>query len=97
MEDYLAIIWVVVILLFTIFMYIYQWHKNGKTFSFLEKVPWTREYKERKQREKEEYERQLKIAGQKINEISKIIENSINWKYLNHSKIQRLYTDVVNT
>ncbi len=57
MEDYLAIIGVIIIVLFIIFMYIYQWHKNGKTFSFLEKVPWTKEYKERKQREKEELEK----------------------------------------
>ena len=96
MENYIIIIGIVIIILFTVFIYIYQWHKNGKTFSFLEKVPWTKEYKDRIQREKEENERQLKIAEQKVNKISRIIEDSINWKYLNYSKFQKLYTDVLN-
>ena len=38
MEDYLAIIGIIIIILFAVFMYIYQWHKDGKNFSILERV-----------------------------------------------------------
>ena len=36
---------------------LYYYYKNGKSFSILENIPWTKKYKEKKQREQEEFEK----------------------------------------
>ena len=81
MEDYLAIIGIIIVIVFAVSVYVYQWHKDGKTFSFLEKVPWTKEYKEKIQKQQEELEKVRQWLTRTESQLHQYLDNT----YLNHS------------
>lgn len=69
------------IIVFLILVYIHQQHKKGKIFSFLRKIPLTKEYKEKKQKEKEE----LEIVRLWLTKIESQMHERLDNRYINHS------------
>lgn len=82
MEEYYWIITLIIVIVFAIYVYIHEAHKDGKTFSFLKNIPWTRENKEKIQTEKEELDKVRIWLAKSESQLHSILDNS----YLNYTK-----------
>ena len=88
MEVYciLAVVFLLLLLFF------YHSYKNDKSLSLLERIPWTKQYKERKQREKEELEK----VRQWLTGTEAQLHQHLDNVYLSHSLYELIMPQIKN-